>query len=276
MVVLFSFVFSSIFWLYYIVMRTFFPLILRSFLATLVSLNCIAGPGDSAQSTLDIVAPEISTIKVPDKVYAGSELKMEINASDDLGIKSVVVYFRQKGGKQYTKLEMTHDPNTNKYFLVIKNIPSEGVEYYVEAIDLAGNLVRNGQEVSPHKVVALSELDSSVIENMKEGRLNDQDILTLFRNNTVEAYHVRQNFSFTRYYAADNRMVERSTKQGKRKGWWRVTKNTLCEQFENKREFCWDIVKKGNTITKYITNRKGDKVVSIVYKRFRYGNPEDL
>lgn len=257
-------------------MRTFFPLILLSCLATLVPFNCGAAAGDSAQSTPDIVAPEISIIKIPDKVYAGSKLKMEIRASDDLGIKSVIVYFRQKGKRQYTKLEMTHDPGTNTYYLVIKNVPNSGIEYYIEATDLAGNLVRNGQDISPHKVVTFSELDSSIIENMKEGRLNDQDILTLFRNNTVDAYHVRQNYTFTRYYATDNRMVERSTKKGKREGRWRVTKNTLCEQFANQREFCWEIVKEGNTITKYITNRNGDRVVSIVYKRFRYGNPEDL
>ncbi|MCG6968443.1 MAG: hypothetical protein LJE85_01640 [Gammaproteobacteria bacterium] len=65
------------------------------------------------------------------------------------------------------------------------------MEYYIEAIDLTGTLVRNGQNVSPHKIVTFPELDSSIIENMKEERLNDQDILTLFRNNTSHAYHVR-------------------------------------------------------------------------------------
>ena len=200
---------------------------------------------------------------------------MEISASDDLGIKSVVVYFRQKGERQYTKLQMTHTPGTNKYYLEIQNVPSTGIEYYIEAIDLAGNLVRNGQDVSPLKVVTFPELDSSIIENMQEGRLTDQDILNLFRNNTVDAYHVRRNFTFTRYYAADNRMVEKSAKKGIRQGHWRVNNNTLCEQFD-KREYCAEIVKDGKTITKFIINRKGDRVVSIVYKRFRYGNPENL
>lgn len=257
-------------------MNRYFSLILIYILATQAVFNCIAYAGDSDQSSPDIVAPEISTIKVPDKVYAGSELNMEINASDDLGIKSVVVYFRQKGKTQYTKLQMTHDPGTNQFRLVIKNVPKAGIEYYIEAIDLAGNVVRNGQDVSPHKVATFSELDSSIIENMKEGRLSDQDILTLFRNNTVEAYHVRRNYSFTRYYGTNNRMVERSTKQGKRKGHWRVNNDSLCEQYEKKREYCAEIVKEGKTITKYVTNRKGDRVVSIVYKRFRYGNPEGL
>jgi hypothetical protein len=256
-------------------MRTFFPLILLSFLATIVPLICIAEASDSEQSTPDIVAPEISTIKVPDMVSPGSELKMEINASDDLGIKSVVVYFRQKGERQYSKLQMTHVPGTNKYYLEINNVPSAGIEYYIEAIDLAGNLVRNGQDVSPLKVVTFPELDSSVIENMKDGRLNDQDILTLFRNNTVDAYHVRQNFTFTRYYALDNQMVEKSAKKGIRQGHWRVINNTLCEQFD-KQEYCAEIVKEGKTITKFVINRKGDRVVSIVYKQFRYGNPENL
>lgn len=256
-------------------MRRLFPLVPLSFLAAIVPFISISVASDSEQSTPDIVAPEISTIKVPEMVYPGSELKMEINASDDLGIKSVVVYFRQKGERQYSKLQMTHVPGTNKYYLEINNVPSAGIEYYIEAIDLAGNLVRNGQDVSPLKVVTVPELDSSVIENMKEGRLSDQDILTLFRNNTVDAYHVRRNFTFTRYYAANNTMVEKSAKRGIRHGRWRVTKNSLCEQFE-KREYCAEIVKEGKTITKFIINRKGDRVVSIVYKRFRYGNPENL
>jgi hypothetical protein len=256
-------------------MRIFFPLILLSFLATIDPFIGSAGAGDSDQSTLDIVAPEISSIKVPDKVDPGSELKMEINASDDLGIKSVVVYFRRKGEKQYTKLQMTHVPGTNKYSLAIKNVPSEGIEYYIEAIDSAGNLVRDGQDVSPLKVDTFSELDSSIIENMKDGRLSDQDILTLFKNNTVDGYHVRRNFTFTRYYAADNRMVEKSTNKGIRQGRWRVSNNSLCEQFD-KREYCAEIIKKGKTITKFVINQKGKRVVSIVYKRFRYGNPENL
>jgi hypothetical protein len=115
-------------------MRTFFPLILLSFLATIDPFIRIAAVSDSEQSTPDIVAPEISTIKVLDMVYPGSELKMEINASDDVGIKSVVVYFRQKGERQYSKLQTTHVPGTNKYYLKINNVPGAGIEYYVEEI----------------------------------------------------------------------------------------------------------------------------------------------
>ena len=257
-------------------MSTFFQVIFLIVIAISGIFLFAVEADDKAPSTVDLVAPEIETVNVPDKVYAGSELRIEIQASDDLGMKSVAVFFRQKGSHQYTKMEMTHDPGTNRYYLVIKNVPGAGVEYYVEAMDLAGNLVRRGQDISPHSIVALPDFDSAIIKKMQDGRLNKQEILTLFSNNTVEGHHVRKNFTFTRYFAPDGRMADISTKKGKRAGRWRVSKDLLCENFKNQQENCREIVKEGDTITKYTTNRKGNKVVAIVYKRFRYGNPEAL
>ena len=188
----------------------------------------------------------------------------------------MTVFFRQKGSEQYARLEMNRDSGTNKYYLVIKNVPSTGVEYYVEASDLAGNLVRDGQDESPHSVAALPEFDASIIMRMTEGRLNKQDILTLFNNNTVDGHHVRKNFTFTRYFAPNNRLVEIRARSGKRVGRWRVIDDDRCEQFAGQQESCREIVNEGNTITKYATDRKGNRVVAIVYKRFRYSNPEGL
>lgn len=242
----------------------------------------IAGAENLLQSTqsglddLDIVAPQIISIKAPEKVYAGVALKIKVQASDDQGIKSVAIYFRRKGTKQYTKMEMIQGSGTNEYYAVIKDVSSPAIEYYLEAMDLAGNLVRDGQASSPHSVTVLSELDPSVINNLKSGPLSGQDILTLFSNNTVDGHHVRKNFTFTRYFAADGRLLEKNTKKGARAGRWRVKGKTLCERFENQRESCREIVKEDNTIKKYTTTGKGERVVAIVYKRFRYGNPENF
>jgi hypothetical protein len=255
-------------------MRTIFCLIILEIIVASAPLT-MAKADNASTPALDVVAPEISAVRVPDKVYAGSALKIEAQVSDNQGLKSVAVFFRRKGAKPYTRQKMTHTPGTDNYFLIIKNVPAPGVEYYLEAADSTGNLVRNGQEFSPRNVNVLSELDSSIIQSMKPGRLNNHDILTLFRNNTVDGRHLRKYFTFTRYFAADGRLIGRNERKGIRIGRWRVTKNTLCEKFNNK-ESCREIVKEGSTIKKYTTTRSGDRVVAIIYKRFRFGNPENL
>ena len=261
-------------------MRKFFGLVLIG----LVLIGFVIAPNpfrlaeadNSTAVTVDLVAPEITDIKVPDKIYAGSEFKIQTQITDNRGLKSASLFFRPKGSVQYIKQEMTAAPGTNEYYSVIKNVPSAGVEYYLEAIDLAGNLVRNGQDFSPHSIKALSELDSSIIKNLKQGRLDGHEILTLFSNNTVDGYHVRKNFSFTRYFAADGRLIDTNSKnKGKHSGRWRVAGKSLCEKFEGQSEACREIVKENDIIKKYATTRKGNRVVAIVYKRFRYGNPEN-
>ena len=101
-------------------------------------------------------------------------------------------------------------------------------------------------------------------------------ILALFSNNTVDGYHLRKYFNFTRYFAADGQLMGNNKIQGKRIGRWRVKNNKLCERFGEQKETCREIVKEGDKIKKYTTTRNGDRVVAIVYKRFRYGNPENF
>ena len=256
-------------------MRTFYNAIFGGIFIALIPL-CTAQADTSAPSPLDLVAPEILTVKGPDKVYAGSDVKIEVHASDNQGMKSVAIYYRRKGSEQYAKQEMRRDSAKDRYFIVLKNIPNPGVEYYLEATDAGGNRVRNGQAYSPLIINALADLDASIIQNMKPGRLSDQEILALFSNNTVDGEHVRQHFHFTRFYAADGRLFGRNDSQGKRVGRWRVTGNKLCERFGKQFETCREIVKEGNTIKKYAITRSGDRVVANVYKRFRYGNPENF
>jgi len=255
---------------------------MRTFSVRILIIACIVIGLRTAQaenptlSTVDLVAPEIIAIKAPDHVRTGAELTIEAQVKDDRGVKSVAIYFRHHSSGQYIKQEMIRGSDKNDYFSAKKNVSGPVIEYYVEAVDLAGNLVRSGQDFAPLRVSVLSELDSSIIKNLKPGPLDDEDILTLFSDNTVDGRHLRKNFTFTRYFAADGRLIGFNDHKGKRTGHWRVEKKMLCEQFDEQQESCREIVKEGNTIKKYATTRKGDRVVAIIYKRFRYGNPENF
>lgn len=256
-------------------MKTFIHRLLFGVVA-LTSYLPTSGADHPAQISMDLVAPEIHTINAPDTVYAGSDVKIEAVVSDNQGLKSVILFYRRKGSSQYSKLAMKRGSNVNSYITQVKHLTSPGIEYYVEATDLAGNQVRNGQDYSPYSISALSELDESIIQNIQPGRLKDREILMLFSNNTVNGRHLRKDFNFVRYYSGDGRLIGVNNLNGKRKGHWRVAGTTLCEQFDKQWETCHDIVKEDDTIKKYATTRSGDRVVVVVYKRFRYGNPENF
>jgi hypothetical protein len=105
----------------------------------------------------DVSAPNIEHKTITEKVAVGQPLAISVTATDDTGIKSVILHYRVVGDAKFKSLTMVKGEGSDKY---IAEIPEDdvripGIEYYIEAADLAGNKVLRGYSFSPLKVVVV-------------------------------------------------------------------------------------------------------------------------
>ncbi len=102
----------------------------------------------------DLVAPKISQEKYIDKVEAGADHEITVTVTDNVGVNQVILYYRAIGTEKYIPLAMNNVANTDNYHATLTSdkIKAPGVEYYVQAVDNAGNSVLHGYSFSPLSV----------------------------------------------------------------------------------------------------------------------------
>jgi len=102
----------------------------------------------------DLVAPEISQKNYVETVKPGKNHEVVVTVTDNVGVKQVVLYYRVIGTEKYKTLAMQKINKTDDYRAKIssKNIKSPGIEYYVQAMDHAGNTLLHGYSFSPISV----------------------------------------------------------------------------------------------------------------------------
>ena len=90
----------------------------------------------------DRIKPIIShEEKYINTVKKGADHQITVSVTDNVGVKQVTLYYRTIHTKKYERMTMDNIVNTDDYHATIKSdkIKVPGVEYYVEAIDKAGN-----------------------------------------------------------------------------------------------------------------------------------------
>ena len=121
----------------------------------------------------DLIVPEV--IHKPDtsNVRSGDSKAIRATVTDNVGIKSVTLFYRPIGAKNYVRLEMKPVAGSDDYEAVVSDIESPGIEYYIQATDLAGNTLLNGYEFSP-LVISATEAkggnDAAVGENTADSK----------------------------------------------------------------------------------------------------------
>jgi WD40 repeat protein len=68
-----------------------------------------------------------------------TEVLVTANVTDDVGVNSVVLYFKAVGGNQWVQRQMTHVSGDNYTFTIPAQSKSGMIYYYVNATDLYGN-----------------------------------------------------------------------------------------------------------------------------------------
>lgn len=128
---------------------------LRLFIALLLCVGFIYTPIlKAAQLSLpsgDLVAPEVSHEVIPSALEAGSSLQIKATVTDNVGVKSVTLFYRTKGEEEYKRISMNRIGETNEYAVTLgkSDLVEPGIEYYIQAMDLAGNSLLHGYSFSP-------------------------------------------------------------------------------------------------------------------------------
>jgi len=98
----------------------------------------------------DLVAPEVTHTPDTTAMTSGSNKIIKANVTDNVGIKSVILFYRLKGSENYDRLNMSRQGgSSDEYVVEIKDLSSPGIEYYIQATDLAGNTLLHGYAFSP-------------------------------------------------------------------------------------------------------------------------------
>jgi len=97
----------------------------------------------------DLVAPDV--IHSPDtaSINAGDSVTIKANVTDNGDVQSVILFYRAMGATQYDRLSMQRIPGSDDYAVKITQLEYPGIEYYIQATDVAGNTLLNGYAFSP-------------------------------------------------------------------------------------------------------------------------------
>ncbi|MBV1871728.1 MAG: hypothetical protein KUG83_04200 [Gammaproteobacteria bacterium] len=105
--------------------------------------------GQQGASFADLAAPAIDHPPISGSIAPGGKLKITAKVSDNVGVKSVLLYYRAKGGEKFTSIKMVAEIGSKTYAANVPVVTAPGVEYYIQAADAAGNTFLHGHSFSP-------------------------------------------------------------------------------------------------------------------------------
>ncbi len=131
----------------------------------------------------DLTPPEITQPKYIDKVSKGQPHKISVVVTDNVAVKQVMLFYRVIGTERYQRLRMRNKAKTNQYYAIIhaNKIKKPGIEYYIQAVDGAGNSLLHGYAFSPLSVKTIN--DNALIANSQNAKpRTEEDDDRIFSN----------------------------------------------------------------------------------------------
>jgi len=130
----------------------------------------------------DLTPPEITQPKYIDKVSKGEPHKISVVVTDNVAVKQVMLFYRVIGTERYQRLRMQNTAKTNTYYAIIhaNKIKKPGIEYYIQAVDSAGNSLLHGYAFSPLSVKTMG--DNAIAANSKSTTPKSDDDDSIFTN----------------------------------------------------------------------------------------------
>jgi hypothetical protein len=147
-------------------------------LSLLFILNIVSGIAHAEQPTLpgaDVTAPVMEQKNLVTKIAAGKDHQILVTATDNVAIKNVTLFYRNIGDNMYRNKVMRNAPNTDDYSVTLSasEFHGNGLEYYIQATDNAGNTLLLGYAFSPiaiaveHPALKEQVASSSVMDSTK-------------------------------------------------------------------------------------------------------------
>ena len=128
--------------------------ILVFFFCSTLAFSPLANAAQLSLPSSDLEAPVITQSEYIDKIKNGNSLRISVQVTDNVAVKQVVLYYRKIGTQKYKLLPMSPETGSNVYEIIINadDIEQPGIEYYIQAMDTAGNTLLHGYSFSPLSV----------------------------------------------------------------------------------------------------------------------------
>lgn len=99
----------------------------------------------------DVAAPTLIHEEMEKVTNIKAELLIKAHVSDDVGVQSVIVNYRRPEAQDYKQVSMSRVGTTDEFQAAIPTdfVQEPGLEYYIQATDLAGNAVLRGYAFAP-------------------------------------------------------------------------------------------------------------------------------
>ena len=137
------------------ILRLFIVAIISNSLIFLPLVNTYAAEGLALPSG-DLIAPEIISPPITNKIPPG-DTTIHATVSDNVGVKSVTVFYRNIGATDFQRKEMMREIGTEDYSVTLSEMMEPGIEYYIQATDQAGNTILHGHTFSPLTLTVSSD-----------------------------------------------------------------------------------------------------------------------
>jgi len=139
--------------------------LLRMILVTLLSFSFTLFPvvqaAELALPSGDLIAPVIEHTLIEKDIYAGQQVDIKATVTDNVGVKNVILFYRDVNATEFKRLKMNRDLDSFIYTAQLTATDSPGLEYYIQATDLAGNTLLFGYSFSPLTIaVAPAAIDN--------------------------------------------------------------------------------------------------------------------
>ena len=123
--------------------------ILVSMLVFSLVLLPIAHAAELALPSGDLTAPVIKHTPISKDALPGQPVGIKATVTDNVGVKEVILFYRENTAADFKRLKMKRDLDSFVYTANIPVVDSPGLEYYIQATDLAGNTLLFGHAFSP-------------------------------------------------------------------------------------------------------------------------------
>ena len=155
-------------------------------LALLIPLSLQAA--DLALPPDDVSAPEVQHSPLLEKVANNESQIISATVTDDVAVQSVILFFRPSGIPTFNQRRMNRVGDSDIYSATLRaeELISSGLEYYIQAKDLAGNKILRGHSFTPltidikHKIA--DEPRSSTTERFASTPAPDPQKKSILKN----------------------------------------------------------------------------------------------
>ncbi len=145
-------------------MKRFFHALVGALVLTVLITN-ITQADQLALPAADIVAPAVTQNNHVSTMEAGEDHPIRVTVTDNVAIKSVILFYRGIGHNEYQAKTMHKVSGTDDYAVTInaEQISVDGLEYYIQATDTAGNTLLHGYSFSPVTVTVRSPVADTTL-----------------------------------------------------------------------------------------------------------------